>query len=62
VHLGTENFPEHATQALSDAPLQQALQLLIDNFVPRRVAAMAALGNAEELRSLARAAAACLGD
>jgi L-lactate dehydrogenase complex protein LldF len=34
--------------------LQQALQLLIDNFVPRRVAAMAALGNAEELRTLAR--------
>src|SRR5262245_41658417 len=55
VHLGTERFPEHATRALSDAPLQQALQLLVDNFVPRRVAAMAALGNAEELRSRARA-------
>src|SRR4029434_9676326 len=33
----------------------QALQLLVTNFVPRRVAAMAALGNAEELRTEARA-------
>jgi L-lactate dehydrogenase complex protein LldF len=55
VHLGTERFPEHATRALQDAPLQQALQLLTSNFVPRRVAAMAALGNAEELRTQARA-------
>jgi L-lactate dehydrogenase complex protein LldF len=55
MHLGTERFPEHATQALQDAPLQQALQLLVSNFVPRRVLAMAALGNAEELRTQARA-------
>lgn len=55
MHLGTERFPEHAARALTDAPLQQALQLLVTNFVPRRVAAMAALGNAEELRTLARA-------
>jgi L-lactate dehydrogenase complex protein LldF len=55
VHLGTEHFPDHATRALQDAPLQQALQLLTNNFVPRRVAAMAALGNAEELRTQARA-------
>ena len=54
-HLGTEGFPTHARQALQDAPLQQALQLLVTNFVPRRVAAMAALGNAEELRTEARA-------
>ena len=54
-HLGTEGFQEHARQALQDAPLQQALQLLVTNFVPRRVAAMAALGNAEELRTEARA-------
>lgn len=54
-HLGTEGFQEHARQALKDAPLQQALQLLVTNFVPRRVAAMAALGNAEELRTEARA-------
>src|SRR5262245_16097786 len=52
VHLGTEHFPEHATRVLVDASLQRALQLLIDNFVPRRVVAMAALGNAEELRIL----------
>jgi L-lactate dehydrogenase complex protein LldF len=55
VHLGTEGFVDHARQALRDAPLQQALQLLITNFVPRRVAAMEALGNAEELRTQARA-------
>jgi L-lactate dehydrogenase complex protein LldF len=55
VHLGTEGFPDHATQALQDVPLQQALKLLTDNFVPRRVEAMAALGNAEELRTQARA-------
>ena len=54
-HLGTEGFTAHARQALQDAPLQQALQLLVTNFVPRRVAAMAALGNAEELRTEARA-------
>src|SRR5712692_5114856 len=54
-HLGTEGFQEHARQALQDAPLQQALQLLVTNFVPRRVAAMAALGNAEALRTEARA-------
>src|SRR5439155_9680373 len=53
-HLGTEGFQEHARQALQDAPLQQALQLLVTNFVPRRVAAMAALGNAEVLRTEAR--------
>jgi L-lactate dehydrogenase complex protein LldF len=55
MHLGTERFPEHAAHALQDAPLQQALQLLVHNFVPRRVVAMAALGNAEALRSQARA-------
>jgi L-lactate dehydrogenase complex protein LldF len=55
VHLGTERFPEHAAHALQDVPLQQALQLLVNNFVPRRVVAMAALGNAEELRTQARA-------
>ena len=54
-HLGPEGFQEHARHALQDAPLQQALQLLVTNFVPRRVAAMAALGNAEELRTEARA-------
>src|SRR5919204_3951119 len=54
-HLGTEGFQEHARQAVQDAPLQQALQLLVTNFVPRRVAAMAALGNAEALRTEARA-------
>jgi L-lactate dehydrogenase complex protein LldF len=54
-HLGTEHFPEQAVQALHDAPLQQALQLLVNNFVPRRVAALAVLGNAEELRTEARA-------
>src|SRR5712691_9452025 len=54
-HLGTAGFQEHARRALQDAPLQQALQLLVTNFVPRRVAAMAALGNAEELRTEARA-------
>lgn len=55
MHLGTENFVENAQAALRDAPLQQALDLLVSNFVPRRVAAMEALGNAEELRSQARA-------
>lgn len=55
MHLGTEGFVDHARHALRDAPLQQALQLLVSNFVPRRVAAMAALGNAEELRTQARA-------
>jgi hypothetical protein len=54
-HLGTEGFKEHASQALRNAPLQQALDLLVTNFVPRRVAAMAALGNAEALRTEARA-------
>src|ERR671930_1754973 len=54
-HLGTEGFQEHARRALQDVPLQQALQLLVTNFVPRRVAAMAALGNAEALRTQARA-------
>ena len=54
-HLGSEGFQAHARQALQDAPLQQALQLLVTNFVPRRVAAMAALGNAEALRTEARA-------
>ena len=53
-HLGTEGFQAHARQALQDAPLQHALQLLVTNFVPRRVAAMAALGNAEVLRTEAR--------
>jgi L-lactate dehydrogenase complex protein LldF len=55
MHLGTEKFPEHATHALQDVPLQKALQLLVSNFVPRRVVAMAALGNAEDLRTQARA-------
>jgi L-lactate dehydrogenase complex protein LldF len=55
VHLGAEGFPEHATQALRDASLQVALQRLTDNFVPRRIEAMAALGNPEELRTQARA-------
>ncbi|MGQ4808222.1 Lactate utilization protein B [Candidatus Entotheonellaceae bacterium PAL068K] len=55
MHLGTEGFTTHANRALHDAPLQQALQLIVDNFVPRREAAMAALGNAEELRTQARA-------
>jgi L-lactate dehydrogenase complex protein LldF len=54
-HRGPEDFQEHAKKALQDAPLQQALQLLVTNFVPRRVNAMAALGNAEELRTEARA-------
>ena len=54
-HRGPEDFPEHAKEALQNAPLQQALQLLVTNFVPRRVNAMAALGNAEELRTEARA-------
>jgi L-lactate dehydrogenase complex protein LldF len=55
VHLGTEGFQAHARQALRDTSLQQALHLLTTNFVPRRVAAMAALGNAEELWTAARA-------
>ena len=55
MHLGTEGFVEHAQRALHDAPLQQALDLLTNNFAPRRVQAMAALGNAEELRTQARA-------
>lgn len=55
MHLGTEGFVDHAKHALRDVPLQQALQLLVTNFVPRRVAAMEALGNAEELRTQARA-------
>jgi L-lactate dehydrogenase complex protein LldF len=55
VHLGTEGFTSHAHQALQDTSLQEALQLLSSNFAPRRVAAMAALGNAEELRTQARA-------
>jgi L-lactate dehydrogenase complex protein LldF len=55
VHLGTEGFLEHAYQALHDAPLQQALQRLTENFTPRRLEAMAALGNAEALRTQARA-------
>ncbi len=54
-YLGTEDFVTHAKQALQDAPLQEALVLLTDNFAPRRVAAMAALGNAEALRTQARA-------
>ncbi len=40
---------------MQDAPLQEALHLLTTNFAPRRVEAMAALGNAEELRTRARA-------
>jgi L-lactate dehydrogenase complex protein LldF len=55
VHLGTEGFVTHARQALQDAPLQEALLRLVHNFAPRRVTAMAALGNAEELRTRARA-------
>jgi L-lactate dehydrogenase complex protein LldF len=55
VHLGTEHFVSSARRALQDAPLQDALQLLVDNFAPRRVTAMAALGNAEDLRTQARA-------
>ncbi|ETX00205.1 MAG: (Fe-S)-binding protein [Candidatus Entotheonella factor] len=55
MHLGTEGFVDHAKQALEDAPLQEALHLLTTNFAPRRVAAMAALGNAEELRTRTRA-------
>lgn len=55
VHLGPEGFTEHARQALQDQDLQQALQLLTTNFVPRRVVAMEALGNAEALRTEARA-------
>lgn len=53
--LGSASFKENARQALQDVPLQQALQLLVTNFVPRRVAAMAALGNPEALRTEARA-------
>lgn len=52
---GPDEFPAHAIEALRDAPLQQALKLLVTNFVPRRINAMAALGNAEELRTEARA-------
>lgn len=55
MHLGTEDFTDHASKALRDASLQQALKLLTDNFAPRRVEAMAALGNAEALRNQARA-------
>jgi L-lactate dehydrogenase complex protein LldF len=55
MHLGTEEFTAHASEALQDTSLQQALKLLTDNFAPRRVEAMAALGNAEALRSQARA-------
>jgi L-lactate dehydrogenase complex protein LldF len=55
VHLGTEGFAEHAEKALRDVPLQEALHRLVANFAPRRVEAMAALGNAEELRTQARA-------
>ena len=55
MHLGTEDFTGHASKALHDTSLQQALKLLTDNFAPRRVEAMAALGNAEALRSQARA-------
>ena len=55
MHLGTEGFTKHAQQALNDEPLQEALQLLTNNFAPRRVEAMAALGNAEALRTQARA-------
>ena len=55
MHLGTEKFTTHAKQALQDTSLQEALHLLTTNFAPRRVAAMAALGNAEELRTQARA-------
>jgi len=55
VHLGTEGFVSHAKTALQDEPLQEALQLLVHNFAPRRVQAMAALGNPEELRTQARA-------
>lgn len=54
-HLGSASFKDNAKRALQDAPLQQALQLLVTNFVPRRVAAMAALGNPEVLRTEARA-------
>lgn len=54
-HLGSAHFQDNARQALHDAPLQQALQLLVSNFVPRRVAAMAALGDPEALRTEARA-------
>ncbi len=55
MHLGTEGFVDHVKHALQDAPLQEALHLLTTNFAPRRVEAMAALGNAEELRTRARA-------
>ncbi len=55
MHLGTEGFVDHAKNALQDAPLQEALHLLTTNFAPRRVEAMAALGNAEDLRTQARA-------
>ena len=55
MHLGTEGFQEHARQALKDEPLQKALHLLTNEFVPRRVAAMQALGDPEALRTQARA-------
>ena len=45
VHLGTEGFVSHAKTALQDEPLQEALQLLVNNFAPRRVQAMAALAS-----------------
>ena len=53
-HLGTEGFQEHARQALQDAPATGPATSG-HQLVPRRVAAMAALGNAEELRTEARA-------
>ena len=55
MHLGTEGFQDHARQALKDEPLQKALHLLTNEFVPRRVAAMQALGDPEALRTQARA-------
>ena len=55
MHLGTEGFQDHARQALKDEPLQNALHLLTTEFVPRRVAAMQALGDPEALRTQARA-------
>jgi L-lactate dehydrogenase complex protein LldF len=55
MHLGTEGFQDHARQALKDEPLQNALHLLTNEFVPRRVKAMEALGDPEALRTQARA-------
>ncbi|GIX47487.1 MAG: iron-sulfur cluster-binding protein [Candidatus Tectimicrobiota bacterium] len=54
MRLATEAFVTNAERALQDATLQQALTRLVNNFVPRRLEAMAALGNAEELRTRAR--------